>query len=67
MRLLRQFNCVIGIDVKNAAEWHGLYTGLPLAIVGALNLEPEIKIQTFSRCQIKKKTDPWLACSYSTW
>jgi hypothetical protein len=37
MRLLRQFNCV-GIDAKNAAEWSSLYTGLPLAIVGALNL-----------------------------
>ena len=42
MRLLRQFNCV-GIDVKNAAEWSGLYTGLPLAIVGALNLKYKSK------------------------
>ena len=42
MRRLRQFNCV-GIDVKNAAEWSGLYTGLPLAIVGALNLKYKFK------------------------
>jgi hypothetical protein len=42
MRLLRQFNCV-GIDVKNAAEWSRLYIGLPLAIVGALNLKYKSK------------------------
>ena len=43
MGLLRQFICV-GIDVKkNAAEWSGLYTGLPLAIVGALNLKDKSK------------------------
>ena len=28
----------VGIDVKIAAEWSGFYTGLPLAIAGALNL-----------------------------
>jgi len=42
MRLLRQFNCD-GIDVKHAATWSGLYTGLPLAIVGALNLKYKYK------------------------
>ena len=42
MRLLRQFNCD-GIDVKHAAEWSGLYTGLPLAIIGALNLKSKSK------------------------
>jgi hypothetical protein len=33
----------VGIDVKNAAEWSSLYTGLPLAIVGALNLKYKSK------------------------
>ena len=32
------------IDVKNAAEWSSLYTGLPLAIVGALNLKSKFKL-----------------------
>ena len=45
MRLLQQFNCV-GIDVKIAAEWSGFYIGLPLAIVGALNLKYESKISS---------------------
>jgi hypothetical protein len=39
---LRQFNCV-GLDLENAAEWFGLYTGLPLAIVGVLNLKYKCK------------------------
>jgi hypothetical protein len=56
MRLLRHVE--IEIDVKNTAEWSGLNSGLPLAIVGALNL-PEIQIQTFFKCQIARKTDPW--------
>jgi hypothetical protein len=42
MRLLRQFSCV-GIDGKNAAEWSGLYTGLLLTIIGALNLKYKYK------------------------
>ena len=42
MRLLQQFNCV-EIDVKIAAEWSGFYTGLPLAIAGALNLKHKSK------------------------
>jgi hypothetical protein len=33
----------VGIDVKIAAEWSSLYTGLPLAIVGALNLKYKSK------------------------
>jgi hypothetical protein len=42
MRLLHHLNCV-GMDVKNAADWSGSYTGLLLAIVGALNLKYKCK------------------------
>ena len=36
------FNCV-GIDVEIAAEWSGFDTGIPLAVVGALNLKSKSK------------------------
>ena len=42
MRLFHQFNCV-GMDVEIAAEQSDFYTGLPLAIVGALNLKYKSK------------------------